>query len=80
MRQGRAASSGPPGLERTYPQVVISKLCGRKGLLAVVLVCEMSWIRRVVPSAAVPEKWRVLWNTKLLLLKLPPNHSVIWPV
>jgi hypothetical protein len=34
----------------------------------------------VVPSAAAPEKWIVSRLTKLLRLKLPPNHCVSRPV
>src|SRR5215469_9557274 len=34
----------------------------------------------VVPSAAVPEKLIVSWLTKLLRLKLPPNHCCRCPV
>src|SRR5258706_14910082 len=35
---------------------------------------------KALPSEAVPEKLIVSWVTKLLWLKLPPNHSCRCPV
>lgn len=69
---GRPIAAAQP--TETAQQRVISKLCGGPTADADEFVCETSSTRRVVPSAAVPSKWKVKWNTKLFLLKLPPNH------